>query len=221
MAKKKKAIEDLLVVMARLRAPDGCPWDQKQNHKSIRLNAIEEVYELVDAIEANDDVEMAEELGDVLLQVVFHAQMAKERGAFDFEQVARGITDKLVRRHPHVFGDVDVKDVEGVWRQWEKIKLNEKAGTNRARTSAFDGIPRHLPALMQAHELTKKARKHGLLPQGRKGGVKTVLSKELFALAQRAQANGWEAEALLRAETARHEKVLRKREKARQKQVRD
>ena len=221
MGKKKKAIEDLLAVMARLRAPDGCPWDQKQNHNSIRLNAIEEVYELVDAIEANDDAEMAEELGDVLLQVVFHAQMAKERGAFDFEQVARGITDKLVRRHPHVFGDVDVKDVEGVWRQWEKIKLNEKAGTNRARTSAFDGIPRHLPALMQAHELTKKARKHGLLPQGRKGGVKTVLSKELFALAQRAQANGWEAEALLRAETARHEKVLRKKEKARQKRARD
>ena len=221
MAKKKKAIEDLLTVMARLRAPDGCPWDQKQNHKSIRLNAIEEVYELVDAIEANDDVEMAEELGDVLLQVVFHAQMAKERDAFDFEQVARGIADKLVRRHPHVFGDVDVKGVDGVWRQWEKIKLTEKAGTNRERTSAFDGIPRHLPALMQAHELTKKARKHGLLPQGRKGGAKAMLAKELFALTQRAQANGWQAEALLRAETARHEKVLRKKEKARQKRARD
>ena len=84
MGKKKKAIEDLLAVMARLRAPDGCPWDQKQNHKSIRLNAIEEVYELVDAIEADDDTEMAEELGDVLLQVIFHAQMAKERGAVNF-----------------------------------------------------------------------------------------------------------------------------------------
>ena len=221
MAKKKKAIEDLLAVMARLRAPDGCPWDQKQNHKSIRLNAIEEVYELVDAIEANDDVEMAEELGDVLLQVVFHAQMAKERGAFDFEQVARGIADKLVRRHPHVFGDVEIKDVDGVWRQWEKIKLTEKAGTNRERTSAFDGIPRHLPALMQAHELTKKARKHGLLSQGRKGGGKAMLAKELFALTQQAQANGWQAEVLLRAETARHEKVLRKKEKARQKRARD
>ena len=221
MANKKKAIEDLLAVMARLRAPDGCPWDLKQNHKSIRINAIEEVYELVDAIEANDDVEMAEELGDVLLQVVFHAQMAKERGAFDFEQVARGIADKLVRRHPHVFGDVEVKDVDGVCRQWEKIILTEKAGTNRERTSAFDGIPRHLPALMQAHELTKKARKHGLLSQGRKGGAKAMLAKELFALAQRAQANGWEAEALLRAETARHEKVLRKKEKARQNRARD
>ena len=126
MAKKKKAIEDLIAVMARLRAPDGCPWDQEQNHKSIRLNAIEEVYELVDAIEADDDTEMAEELGDVLLQVVFHAQMAKERGAFNFEEVARGIADKLVRRHPHVFGDVDVKNVDDVWRQWEKIKLTER-----------------------------------------------------------------------------------------------
>ncbi len=221
MAKKKKAIEDLLAVMARLRAPDGCPWDQKQNHKSIRLNAIEEVYELVDAIEANDDVEMAEELGDVLLQVVFHAQMAKERGAFDFEQVARGIADKLVRRHPHVFGDVEVKDVDGVWRQWEKIKLTEKAGTNRERTSAFDGIPRHLPALMQAHELTKKARKHGLLPLGRMGGALEMLEIVLFALTLRGLANGWQAEALLRAETARHEKVLRKKEKARQKRARD
>ncbi len=221
MAKKKQAIDELLAVMARLRAPDGCPWDREQNHKSIRLNAIEEVYELVDAIEADDDTEMAEELGDVLLQVVFHAQMAKERGAFDFEQVARGIADKLVRRHPHVFGDVDVKDVDGVWRQWEKIKISEKAGTDRERTSAFDGIPRHLPALMRAHELTKKARKHGLLPKGRKGGAKAKLAKELFALAQRAQANGWQAEALLRAETAKHEKALRKKEskkeKARQK----
>ena len=166
---------------------------------------------------ADDDTERAEELGDGLLQVVFHAQMAKERGAFDFEQVARGIADKLVRRHPHVFGDVDVKDVDGVWRQWEKIKISEKAGTDRERTSAFDGIPRHLPALMRAHELTKKARKHGLLPKGRKGGAKAKLAKELFALAQRAQANGWQAEGLLRAETAKHEKALRKKEKARQK----
>ncbi|MBC8325011.1 MAG: MazG family protein [Verrucomicrobia subdivision 3 bacterium] len=222
MAKKKKAIDELLAVMARLRAPDGCPWDQEQDHQSIRLNAIEEVYELVDAIEADDDVEMVEELGDVLLQVVFHAQMAKERGAFDFEQVARGIADKLVRRHPHVFGELDVNDVndvDGVWRQWEKIKISEKAGTDRERTSAFDGIPRHLPALMRAHELTKKARKHGLLPQGRKGGAKTKLAKELFALAQRAQANGWQAEALLRAETAKREKVLRIKEKARQKRA--
>jgi MazG family protein len=208
-------------VMARLRAPDGCPWDREQDHKSIRLNAIEEVYELVDAIDADDDVEMVEELGDVLLQVVFHAQMAKERGAFDFEQIARGIADKLVRRHPHVFGDVNVKDVDGVWQQWEEIKQSEKTGTAYERISAFDGIPRHLPALMRAHEVTKKARNQGLLSKGRKGGAKAALAKELFVLAQRAQANGWQAEVLLRAETARREKTLRKKEKARQKRALD
>ena len=102
MAKKIKQqpIEELRRVMARLRGPDGCPWDQQQNHHSIRLNAIEEVYELVDAIEAGNDDEMLEELGDLLLQVVFHAQMAEERGGFDFDQIAQAITDKLVRRHP-------------------------------------------------------------------------------------------------------------------------
>src|SRR6266704_4397056 len=104
--KKKPAIEDLLKVMAKLRSPTGCPWDREQDHLTLRRHAIEEVYELIDAIEASDDHEMAEELGDLLLQVVFHCQMAKERGAFDFETVARHITDKLIRRHPHVFGNV-------------------------------------------------------------------------------------------------------------------
>ena len=115
---KRKPIDELRRVMATLRAPDGCPWDREQDHMSIRLCAVEEVYELVDAIEAADDVEMVEELGDLLLQVVFHAQMASERGAFDFDAVAEHITDKLVRRHPHVFGDTDVKDVDAVWAQW-------------------------------------------------------------------------------------------------------
>ena len=215
--KKGRAIEELIEVMARLRAPDGCPWDREQDHRSIRLCAIEEVYELVDAIEAGDDEEMVEELGDVLLQVVFHAQMAKERGAFDFEAVARGIMEKLIRRHPHVFGDTKVADVDGVWRQWEAIKQTEKEGTVHERKSAFDGIPRQLPALMRAHEVVKKARKHSLLPKGRRIRAKAKLGRELFALAQRAQANGWQAEELLRAETARREKALRKKEKARQK----
>src|ERR1700719_2903021 len=100
---KNAAINDLLKVMARLRSRTGCPWDREQDHLSLRWHAVEEVYELMDAIEAGDDHEMAEELGDLLLQVVFHCQMAQERGAFDFEAVARHIADKLVRRHPHVF----------------------------------------------------------------------------------------------------------------------
>ena len=129
---KKAAIDDLLEVMARLRAPDGCPWDREQDHRSIRLNAVEEVYELVDAIEAGDDTEMEEELGDRLLQVVFHAQMAKERGAFDFEAVARGITEKLIRRHPHVFGDTKVADVDetGTEAQEPKTKKQKVAEKN-------------------------------------------------------------------------------------------
>ena len=212
--KKKQAIDELRAVMSRLRAPDGCPWDQEQDHRSIRLNAVEEVYELVDAIEAGDDEEMLEELGDLLLQVVFHAQMADERGAFDFDDIAQTITDKLIRRHPHVFGDAKVKDVDGVWNQWDAIKQTEKVGAANERKSAFDGIPRHLPALMRAHEVAKKGRKHGFLPKGRRGGAKSALGEELFRLAQKAQANGWQAEALLRAETERREKALRKKEKA-------
>ncbi len=145
--KKNSAINQLLSVMARLRSPGGCPWDREQDHQSLRWHAVEEVYELLDAIEAGDDHEMAEELGDLLFQVVFHCQLGKERRAFDFDKVARLITEKLIRRHPHVFADLKVKDVDQVWANWEKIKRAEKHGTRHARPSALDGIPKHLPAL--------------------------------------------------------------------------
>jgi len=210
---KPKPIDELQQVMARLRAPDGCPWDREQNHMSIRLCAVEEAYELVDAIEEADDGEMVEELGDLLLQVVFHAQMASERGVFDFDEVVEHITQKLIRRHPHVFGDKDVEGVDAVWEQWEKIKNAEKAGTKNERKSIFDGIPRHLPALMRAHEVSKKARKNGLMANGRKSGSKEALGVELFRLVKRAQANGWSAEEILRAEIAQQEKELRDRER--------
>ena len=157
--KKKSAIEDLLKVMAKLRSPTGCPWDREQSHLTLRRHAIEEVYELIDAIEARDDIEMAEELGDLLLQVVFHCQLARERGAFDFEKVTRHLVDKLIRRHPHVFGKTKVKNVDEVWANWEKIKKAEKDGTHLERKSAFDGIPKHLPALLRAEKLLKKAKK--------------------------------------------------------------
>src|SRR5476649_802672 len=161
--KQKPAINDLLKVMAKLRSPKGCPWDREQTHLTLRRHAVEEVYELIDAIEARDDHEMAEELGDLLLQVVFHAQMAKERGAFDFEKVTRHLVDKLIRRHPHVFGTTKVKNVAEVWANWEQIKKAEKHGTRHARHSALDGIPKHLPALLRAEKLLKKARKAKLL----------------------------------------------------------
>src|SRR3974377_2164476 len=120
--KRRPAIKDLLRVMGRLRAPGGCPWDREQDHMSLRWHAVEEVYELMDAIESGDDHELEEELGDLLLQVVFHCQLARERDAFEFGDVARHITEKLVRRHPHVFGQAKVRDVEQVWANWDRIK---------------------------------------------------------------------------------------------------
>jgi XTP/dITP diphosphohydrolase len=216
--KKPSAINDLLRVMARLRGPGGCPWDHEQTHLTLRLHAIEEVYELIDAIEAGDDHEMAEELGDLLLQVVFHCQMAKERGAFDFEQVCRHLVDKLIRRHPHVFGQTRVKNVAEVWANWDQIKHAEKKGTHRERTSAFDGIPKHLPALLRAGKLVKKARKvlaDGHLAAGhhtKRRLSKAALAKELFELAAFAQRRGWSAEELLGAEIKKRERVWRRRE---------
>ena len=209
--------------MARLRGPGGCPWDREQDHQTLRWHAVEEVYELLDAIESRDDHELEEELGDLLLQVVFHCQLARERGAFDFQTVARHLTDKLIRRHPHVFGEIKVKDVDQVWANWEKIKRAEKHGTKHARPSALDGIPKYLPALLRAEKLLKKARRAKLLEEqpckrsnaksGRNHHLnRSDLASELFALARYAQSRGWSAEDLLRAETRRQERLWRRRE---------
>ena len=213
--KKRPAINDLLKVMARLRSPEGCPWDREQDHMSLRWHAVEEVYELLDAIEARDDHELAEELGDLLLQVVFHCQLARERGAFDFDTVARSITDKLIRRHPHVFGNLKVKDVDQVWANWEKIKRAEKHGTRHARPSALDGIPKHMPALLRAAKLAKKAHRAKIQTAGvsRRKMTRTRLAQELFALAEYAQERGWSAEDLLRNQINQKEKQWRRLER--------
>jgi uncharacterized protein YabN with tetrapyrrole methylase and pyrophosphatase domain len=211
----KPAIEELLQVMAKLRAPDGCPWDREQDHRSIRFHAVEEVYELVDAIEAADDHEMEEELGDLLLQVVFHSQLARERGAFDFEAVCRRIVNKLIHRHPHVFGTNKLKTADAVLAQWEQLKRAEKHGTKHARPSALDGIPKHLPALLRAHQLVKKARRAGLAnaaPETAHRLSKSSVARQLFALAELAQRRGWNAEALLRSEIQKRERGFRRRE---------
>lgn len=211
-------IRQLLEVMAALRAPDGCPWDREQDHQSLRSHAVEEVYELLDAIEAGDDVEMAEELGDLLLQVVFHAQLARERGVFDFDAVCQNLVDKLVRRHPHVFGSVTVKDIDQVWANWESIKKAEKAGSKHERKSALDGVPRHLPALMRSQKLLKKAAKAGLAEMtkpsrvGSAAASRKAMAAALFDLAAECQAVGWSAEELLRAESRRRESAWRRAE---------
>lgn len=219
---RKPPLRQLLEVMARLRAPDGCPWDREQTHMTLRHHAVEEVYELMDAIEAGDDHEILEELGDLLLQVVFHCQLASERGQFDFDQVCRSLVDKLIRRHPHVFGRVKVRSVDQVWANWEKIKREEKRGTKHERPSAFDGIPKHLPALLRAEKLLKKARKAGLVPDAAapparpvsgKPLSKPVAARDLFALVEHCQARGWSAEELLRTEIHRCERNFRKMER--------
>lgn len=213
-ARRQPPIRQLLSVMAALRAPDGCPWDREQDHRSLRFHAVEEVYELIDAIEADDDHEMAEELGDLLLQVVFHCQLASERNAFAFDEVAQRLVDKLVRRHPHVFGDTRVKDVDEVWANWDRIKRAEKEGTRHQRPSALDGIPRHLPALLRAEKLVKKARKAGIPGADAEPATlaRAEVGRQLFELAALAQSRGWSAEDLLRTETGRRERAWRREE---------
>lgn len=185
---------------------------------TLRFHAVEEVYELLDAIEAGDDHAMEEELGDLLLQIVFHAQMAKERGAFDFEAVARHITNKLIHRHPHVFGSTKIKDAAAVLAQWDELKQAEKKGTRHERASLLDGIPRHLPALLRAEKLVKKARKAKLLPDAKPKQrlSKTALAQQLLELVRIAQQRHWSAEELLRMEAKRIERSLRRVEAARQ-----
>jgi XTP/dITP diphosphohydrolase len=205
------------VIMARLRAPDGCPWDREQDHRTLRFHAVEEVYELLDAIEAGDDVEMAEELGDLLLQVVFHCQLAAERGAFTFDDVARRLVDKLIHRHPHVFGDAKARTAAAVWEQWDRLKQAEKQGTRHERASALDGIPRHLPALMRAQKLWKKARRAGMAapsPDAAPGPHnKRSVAALLFELSALCQDQGWSGEELLRAEAQRRERAWRRGER--------
>lgn len=152
-------LERLREIMARLRAPDGCPWDREQTHGSLTRYLIEEACELIDTIDRGDVAHMREELGDVLLQVFFHARIAEEAGAFDIEDVARGIADKLVRRHPHVFGDEtgSLADADAVVRRWEELKVAEKA----AAPAGLRDIPPALPALLYAAAVERKAVQRG------------------------------------------------------------
>lgn len=157
--KDKYNIEDLLAIMRILRAPGGCPWDAEQNHETIKKNLIEETYEVIEAVNKEDTELLKEELGDVLLQVVFHAAMEEEKGFFDFSDVADGICKKLIERHPHVFGDVSVSGTDDVLTNWDAIKRNSKK--QKTTTQAMDSVPRELPALMRAAKLQSKAAKAG------------------------------------------------------------
>ncbi len=154
LRKGTEELARLLDIMARLRRPkDGCPWDLEQTIDTIKPNLIEEAYEALDAMESGNRDHLAEELGDLLLQIVFQSQIAAQEGSFNFADVAKGISDKLVRRHPHIFGDVKVADSKEVLRNWDAIKKTEK----KARISALDGVPKHVPPLHRAYQLQRHA----------------------------------------------------------------
>ncbi|MEM9289545.1 MAG: nucleoside triphosphate pyrophosphohydrolase [Pseudomonadota bacterium] len=225
------AIQQLADIMAALRHPEtGCPWDIKQTSHSIAHYTLEEAYEVVDAIERGDDADLCDELGDLLLQVVFHAQMAKERGAFTFTDVARGISTKMIRRHPHVFDDTSaIQTAEQQTTSWEAIKAEERRAKAKDAVSLLDGVASALPALMRAQKLQKRAAEAGFDwpdPSGAKAKLleeleemyeaqttshdKTALAKEagdlLFSAVNYVRKLGLRAEDCLRDANAKFER---------------
>ena len=159
MSETGQAFEKLVEIMERLRGPEGCPWDREQTHESLKKYLLEETYETLEAIDSGDMSELCSELGDLMLQIAFHAQLAKERGNFDIEDSLDRINEKLLRRHPHVFGDAEVACAEEVLHQWDRIKMDEKGFERRA--SILDGVPKILPALARAMEVSKRAARAG------------------------------------------------------------
>lgn len=159
LQKEQYEIEDLLKIMQILRGENGCPWDREQTHASIRQNLLEEAYEAADAIDTRDTAALCEELGDVLLQVVFHCEMERERGSFDFSAVADGVCKKLILRHPHIFGDVKADTADEVLKNWDRIKKEEKG--QASFTDTMKSVPRAFPALMRAQKVQKRASRAG------------------------------------------------------------
>ena len=206
-------IDELRRTMARLRAPDGCPWDREQTHQTLTRCLIDECSELLDTIDRNDLPHMREELGDVLIQVVFHAQLAAERGDFDFDDVAREINAKLIRRHPHVFGDGRADNSAQVIEVWEKVKAGEKAAAGKTESTVFKQLPPRLPALMFAEEVVKRIDKNslpagGVVDQPRiaqlAGGLtEAEVGRRLFELAAACRQAGIDPETALRQECNR------------------
>ena len=209
----------------QLRSPNGCPWDKQQNHDSIKNYLIEEAYELIDAIDHNNWENLKEELGDVLFQIVFHCQMAKEQGLFEMKDVIAYVNEKMIRRHPHVFQDKPTDDVDEVLTRWEEIKKSEKNHQNRQ--SVLDGIPSSLPALHKTFKALKKAIKHKLeIIQSEKElteKIKTIINKKtltqedlsqlLFICVQLSELHQTNPEELLREELQKHLKHWRIKEK--------
>jgi tetrapyrrole methylase family protein / MazG family protein len=211
-----KEFDRLVEIMEKLRAPNGCPWDAEQTHESIARCAVEESYELADAINDRNPEHIREELGDILLQVVFHAEMARQAGEFSIADVINGISDKLVHRHPHVFGDAVAETAEDVKRSWDELKIQEKG--KKKRSHALDGVPKDLPALLLARKAISKLRKNGRISENISDHIKEtrkqlelvdtcespdeIISELLFSISAIAQ------EMDIDTETALRKKVL-------------
>ena len=222
MTRRGERVLDLVEVMDRLRSPGGCPWDARQTHRSLVEYLVEEAYETVEAIEDDDETGLREELGDLLLQVVFHARIAQdEQGeGWDIDDVAQGIVDKLVRRHPHVFADADADTAEQVEANWHALKAKEKG-----RSSVTEGIPEHLPALLRASKVhSRSATLSDALPdpvatEGARAALDSVTSEAelgdfLLAVSSMARDEGWDAEAALRQAVRRRIEQIREVEQA-------
>ncbi|HEY0720599.1 MAG TPA: nucleoside triphosphate pyrophosphohydrolase [Gammaproteobacteria bacterium] len=232
-----RQIGELLALMATLRDPlRGCPWDRQQTFKTIAPYTLEEAFEVADAIEQNDLAALREELGDLLFQVVFHARMAEEVGAFAFADVVEAITEKMIRRHPHVFADAAVTDAAEQTRRWEALKADERAAKSAGESSLLDGVALGLPALTRAEKLQKRAARAGFdwpevqgvlakvqeelgeveseLARGENEALQGEVGDLLFAVVNLARHSGIDAEHALRAANIKFERRFRAMERA-------
>ena len=188
--KRKPTFADLLALQARLLGPGGCPWDREQTHESLRTYLVEETYEVLDALESGDRQKFASELGDLLLQIVFHSQLAAERGDFDISDVIQAIHTKMVRRHPHVFGETRADTAAQVLKNWEQLKTEERGEeTGTGDGSLLDGVPRTLPAVLEAYQLTRRAGRIGVDWEDI-GGLLEKVQEEVEELRQVMSAGG-------------------------------
>lgn len=193
---QKKDFYEFCEIIEKLRAPGGCPWDREQTHESLKKHLIEEAYEAADAIDSKDSMDIADELGDVLLQVVMHAQIGKEEGTFDIYDVTDKVSRKMIERHPHVFGDVSVKDSDEVLTNWEEIKKANRG--QKTVYEAMQSVTKSLPALSRAEKVIGKAVKANLYTvENKKEIIREELGKKLFDLCALAYENGIDAEECL------------------------
>jgi MazG family protein len=210
-----KQFDSLLDLADKLLGPKGCPWDQKQTFLSLQPYVLEEAHEVVEAVDADDDRKIIEELGDLLYTIVFYAKLGEKTGRFSIEHVVNSINEKMIRRHPHVFGEVTVEDADEVVKNWEKIKAKEKGESTPK--SALDGIPPKLPAMIRAQKVLKRMQKakSPLVPKVASGeATEEQIGNEMLSLILRAESSGIDAESALRRSLAQLDEAFRRSEKS-------